>query len=985
MTRLLRGGTVDRSKPLTFRFDGKEYLGFGGDTLASALIANDVKIVGRSFKYHRPRGVMTAGSEEPNAIVALRSGARHEPNTRATTVELYDGLEAFGQNAWPSLGFDVMAVNQLMSRFIGAGFYYKTFMWPQAFWEKLYEPIVRNSAGIGVAGTEPDPDTYEKVSAFCDVLVIGAGPAGLMAALTAARAGARVVVADEDFLPGGRLNSEKVMVGGQDGAQFAMSAVAELKSLHKVRLLTRTTVFGVYDDTYGAVERVGDHLAMPQAGTPRQRLWRITPRRIVLAAGATDRPIVFGGNDRPGVMLAQSVQTYANRFAVATANRMAFFASNDAAWIAAFDAADAGVEIAALVDVRAAVRPDLEQAAKQRGIRAITGAAVEQTYGRTLRAISVAGAHGRERIAVEGLAVSGGLSPNIQLACHHRGRPAWNEDIGALLVTDPPPGMLVAGAAAGHYALSACVADGAERGAQAAAACGFAAKKSPLPPCSGQPADVKAFFHVKGAHGFAFVDFQTDVGVKDIDIATREGFRSVEHLKRYTALGMGTDQGKLSNLNGLAILAEKTGRSIQETGTTIYRPPYTPVTIGAFAGHHRGKDFRPTRLTPTHAWAERLGAQFVEAGLWLRAWRYPKPGESDQDAVNREVNAVRSSVGMIDVSTFGKIDLQGPDVGKFLDRVYVNTFSTLRVGMARYGAMLREDGFVMDDGTTAHIAEDRWVMTTTTVNALKVFQHLEFCLQVLWPDLDVRLASVSEHWAQIAVAGPRARDVVRKIADDPDQVSGEKLPFMGAISARVLNGIGARIFRLSFSGELGYEIAVPARHGERLAQALMEAGSEFGITPYGTDALGTMRIEKGHASGPELNGQTTLTDLGMGRLASKKKDFIGRVLSGRPALIAPERASFAGFKPIDPHAPLRAGTHLLPVGAEATVANDLGHISSAAFSPTLGHAIGLGFIAGGQARIGEHLRAYDPVRGGDCVVEVCAPCFVDPKGERLRV
>jgi methylglutamate dehydrogenase subunit C len=986
MSRLSKGGLIDRSRRLEFSFNGKSHSGFAGDTLASALIANGVKVVGRSFKYHRPRGIFTAGSEEPNALVALRKGARHEPNTRATMVELFDGLEAFPQNAWPSLGFDIMAVNQLFSAFLGAGFYYKTFMWPASFWEKLYEPIVRGSAGLGTIPQETDPDGYDKSSAFCDVLVIGAGPAGLLAALAAARAKARVIVADEDFLPGGRLNAEKVTVGGLDGAAFAAQAAAELAAMPNVRLLTRTTVFGVYDDCYGAVERVSDHLAVPPAHMPRQRLWKITPRCTVLAAGVADRPIVFSGNDRPGVMLAQSVQSYVNRHAAAPGQRMAFFTSNDAAWSAAFDAADAGVEIAAVIDTRKDVAAPLLAEAQRRSIRAVLGGAVPKAHGGVLHSIDVVTAGGRETIAVDGLGISGGFSPNVQLACHHQGRPQWDAELGALLAKNPPPRMRIIGAAAGHYALSACLADGAAQGAEAAAACGFSPKPFAVPVCSSTLSAVSAFWHVEGARKFAFVDCQTDVTVKDIEIAKKEGFRPVEHLKRYTALGMGADQGKLSNVNGLAIMAGMTGRSIPETGTTIYRPPYTPVAMGALAGHHRAKDFRPTRLTPTHAWAERHGAKFVETGLWLRAQYFPHSGETDwQETVLREVNAVRGSVGMIDVSTFGKIDLQGPDVGKLLDLVYVNMYSSLPVGKARYGVMLREDGIVMDDGTTARLAEDRWVMTTTTVNAVKVFAHLEFVLQVLRPDLDVRMASISEQWAQIAVAGPNARKVLQKIADDPVRVANEALPVMGAAETSVMNGIKARIFRLSFSGELGYEVAVPARHGEALAEALMRAGEEFSITPYGTETLAVMRIEKGHVSGPELNGQTTLNDLGLGRMASKKKEYIGRVLTGRQGLSDPNRMSLVGIKPLDVSQRPKAGAHLLAVGAAAKVESDLGFLSSATYSPTLGHAVALGFLAGGQARIGERLRAFDPLRGDDIAVEVCSPYFLDPEGERLRV
>lgn len=986
MSRLPTGGLIDRARPIRFTFDGRPLSGAAGDTLASALIANGVKLVGRSFKYHRPRGIASAGPEEPNALVELRTGARREPNTRATVVELHDGLVAASQNRWPSLAFDVMAVNRLGAPFLGAGFYYKTFMWPAKAWEKLYEPVIRRAAGLGRASGAADPDHYEKATAFCDVLVIGGGPAGLMAALTAARAGARVILADEDFRLGGRLNAERRAVDDQPGHAFADRIRAELESLPDVRIMDRTTVFGVYDSgTYGALERVGDHLVTPAPFAPRQRLWRIVAKRAVLAAGALDRPIVFGGNDRPGVMSAAGFQTYVNRFAAAPAKRLVVFADNDGAWDAAFDAAQAGIEVAAIVDVRRTVAPAPAERARSLGLRTLLGGAILATHGKTLSEIEIAADGKAERIAADGLAVSGGASPSVHLTCHHGGRPVWNAEIAAFVPGKTPPGMTVAGAAAGVFGLASCLVDGAEKGRAAVADLGFAAAAPWVPRAEDGGFGIEPFWHVEKSRGVAFVDAQNDVTAKDIAIAHREGFRSVEHLKRYTTLGMATDQGKTSNVTGLAIMAALTGRGIPETGTTIFRPPYTPVSIGALAGHHRGKDFRPTRLTPTHAWAERHGAVFVETGLWLRAQYFPRPGEADWLATaTREVEAARSGAGLIDVSTFGKIDLQGADVGTFLDRVYINTFSTLPVGKARYGVMLREDGLVMDDGTTARLGPDHWVMTTTTANAAKVYQHLEFCLQVLWPDLDVAIASISEQWAQLSLCGPRAREVLAAVVDAPLDVSNAALPYMGAVEGTVMGGVPARVFRVSFSGELGYEIAVPARRGAALAEALMEAGRPFGITPYGTEALGIMRIEKGHVSGNELNGQTTARDLGLGRMASTKKDYIGRVMAGRPGLVDPARPSFVGFKPVDRSARLRAGAHFLRVGRSAIVDNDEGFMTSVAYSPMLKHWIGLGLLVNGPQRIGERVRAYDPVRGGDVEVEICAPAFYDPDGERLR-
>jgi sarcosine oxidase subunit alpha len=985
MSRLRTGGLIDRSSPLGFEFDGRRYQGFAGDTLASALLANDITLVGRSFKYHRARGIYSDGSDEPNALVELRDGGRREPNTRATTIELFDGLSATSQNRWPSLAFDVLSVNRLAAPLLGAGFYYKTFMWPAKAWEKLYEPAIRRAAGLGRASRETDPDSYEKGHLFCDLLVIGSGPAGLMAALTAARSGARVLLAEEDFRMGGRLNAESAEIDGASGAAFVAMTLAELAAMPNVVLKRRTTVFGAYDSgTYGAIERVSDHVAVPAAFQPRQRMWKIFAAHSVLAAGALDRPIVFGGNDRPGVMSARAWQTYVNRFSVAPTARAAFFVNNDAAWRAAIDCARAGAAVESIIDIRTDVAADLLAQAKSCGIRVIAGGRVVGTSGKRLRSIEVTFEGRSETLAVPGLAVSSGLSPNINLTCHHGGRPRWDANLAAFMPGALSPGMLVAGAAAGHFGLAASLADGCARGMDAVAALGRRSPPSRVPSAEDASQAIKPFWHVADSRGAAFVDFQNDVTAKDIAIAHAEGFRSVEHLKRYTTLGMATDQGKSSNVTGLAIMASLSGQSIEATGTTVFRPPYTPVAIGAVAGHHRGTDFRPTRPTPTHDWAEERGATFVETGQWLRAQYFPRDGEKDWlETVNREVNAVRSGAGLIDVSTFGKIDIQGRDSAALLDFVYINMFSTLAVGRARYGVMLREDGVVMDDGTVARLGEHHYVMTTTTANAGKVFQHLELCLQVLRPDLDVQLTSVSEQWAQIAIAGPLARQILASVVDGSD-VSNEALPYMGVLQTTVLGGIAARVFRLSFSGELGFEIAVPRSHGDRLVRALMAAGKPVNITPYGTEALGVMRIEKGHVSGNELNGHTSAHDLGLGRMASTKKDYVGRVMSQRPAFRSADRQVLAGFRPVDPGVRFRAGAHFLTPGSPAETRFDEGYMTSVAFSPSLGHWIGLGMLRGGSDRIGDRIRAYDPVRGGDTEVEVCAPTFIDPDGVRLR-
>ncbi|SFR06019.1 sarcosine oxidase subunit alpha family protein [Poseidonocella sedimentorum] len=976
----LDGGQIDRNTTLSFSFDGKQYTGHPGDTLASALLANNVRLMGRSFKYHRPRGPMTAGSEEPNAIVELRSGARQEPNTRATTAELFDGLAARSQNRWPSLKFDVMSINDRFSNFLTAGFYYKTFMWPAAFWEKLYEPIIRKAAGLGSLSMQADPDDYDKGFRHCDLLIVGAGPAGLSAALTAGRSGRQVIVADEDFRMGGRLNAETFEVADMAGADWAAQAVAELSAMPNVRLMPRTTVIGAFDHgIYGAVERISDHLPTPPTGKPRQILWRIYSGQTLLCAGATERPIAFNNNDRPGIMLAASVRAYVNRWAATPAQRVAIFTNNDDGHRTARDLHAKGVKVAAVIDTRADAPGAIDY-------EVLSGAQVVDTKGRlgvTFVELKLADGNSRT-IECGALGVSGGWNPNVHLTCHQRGRPQWN---GALAAFVPggtlPPGMIVAGAANGAFSTHGALKSGADA---ARKALGLEGRAPELPQAEDAPVTQTPFWYVEGCSR-AWLDQQNDVTVKDVKLSHQEGFRSVEHLKRYTTLGMATDQGKTSNMGGLAIMAELAGKAIPEVGTTVFRPPYTPTAIGVLAGRMRGTEFHPTRLTPSHYWAQERGAVFVEVGNWLRAQWFPLPGETHwRQSVDREVMATRASVGVCDCTTLGKIDVQGVDAAAFLNKLYCNGFAKLAVGKTRYGLMLREDGIAMDDGTAARLAEDHFVVTTTTANAGKVYQHMEFVRQCLMPDADVQLISTTEAWAQFAVAGPNSRRLLQKIVDPDVDISNDAFPFMACGNITVCGGLRARLFRISFSGELAFEIAVPARYGDALMRRLMAEGEEFDVTPYGTEALSVMRIEKGHAAGNELNGTTTALNLGMGRMVSRSKDSIGSKLSERPGLNEDDALMQVGLRPVSRDDKITAGGILMRADGPVDAAHSQGYVTSAAFSPTLGSMIGLGFLKDGGVRTGETLRLVSPLTDltVEVEVEVVSPHFVDPEGERLR-
>jgi sarcosine oxidase subunit alpha len=980
MSQLFRinGGLTDRSKPINFTFNNKQMVGYEGDTLASALLANGQRLVGRSFKYHRPRGIFSAGSEEPNALVQLRTGAHQEPNTRATVTELFDGLTATSQNHRGSLGFDFMSVTDLLSPFLSAGFYYKTFMWPKAFWEKIYEPIIRSSAGLGSLSMLEDPDKYDKGFLHCDLLIAGSGPSGLTAALAAGHAGLRVIIADEDYVLGGRLLEEDHNIDGISGQDWVLQTLAELTEMSNVRILPRTTIYGAYDHgIYGALERKTDHLA-DSGDKPRQVLWRIYSKRAMICGGATERSIAFANNDRPGIMLAGAVRAYATRYGVATGNKVAIFTNNDSGWQTALELVAKGVNVVAIIDPR-----DTAPRTHISGVVMIMGASVCNTSGR--KALSRIALSNGQTLNVDCLAVSGGWSPNVHLTCHQRGRPVWNDTIAGFVPGgDLPVGQFVAGAANGDMTLGAALKSGHKTATLIAKDLGFTTNSSKVAKADDENFAIKQFWHVTGHKQRAWIDLQNDVTTKDITQSQAEGFRSVEHLKRYTTLGMATDQGKTSNVLGLAVMAEATGKTIPETGTTIFRPPYSPVAIGAFGGRERGQHFHPTRLTPSHKWAKEQDAEFVEVGNWMRAQWFPKSNDKTwRDSVDREVKKTRTSVGVCDVSTLGKIDIKGRDAAEFLNKIYSNPFAKVPVGRVRYGLMLREDGICYDDGTTARLAEDHFVMTTTTANAVLVYRNMEFARQCLFPDLDVHLISTTDQWAQFAIAGPNSRAVLSKIIDKVD-MSNDGFPFMACSNITVCDGTPGRLFRISFSGELAYEVAVPVRYGDALIREIIKAGKEFDITPYGTEALGVMRIEKGHVTGAELNGQVTAFNVNMINMISIKKDSIGSVLSRREMMIADDQIRLVGVKTVELSDSLASGAHFVAKGEKPTTKNDQGWIASVCYSPHFEQHIGLGFLERGHERHGEIIRAWDGVRGTDILVEIVSAHMYDPEGGLQR-
>ena len=994
--RAERGGRIDRSAPLAFTFDGVRYAGYRGDTLASALLANGVRLVGRSFKYHRRRGIFGAGSEEPNALVRVRAGARAEPNLKATRVELHDGLAATSQNRWPTLECDVGALSNAASKLLPAGFYYKTFMWPGSWW-MLYEHFIRKAAGLGRAPDEPDPDHYDRRYAFCDVLVAGAGPAGLMAALTAARSGARVILLDDAPALGGSLLACTSTIEGGDPTAFVARIGEELASCPNVRVLSRTTAFGYYDDNMiVALERRADHVPAPPAHCPRQRAWWIRAKEVVLATGAIERSLPFENNDLPGVMLASAARTYAFQYGVRLGDRCVIGTNNDSAYEAVEPMLDTGANIVAIVDARDGEPGGDALAVVQRfGIELISGSVVTRAIGRTgvdgveVRSLSPDGTSvgdDSRRMPCDLVCVSGGWNPTVHLFSQSQGRLRFDAERAAFVPGESVQRERSAGAARGHLHLSECLADGVTAGADAVRAAGFEAGPKPSCPAVQEWSDqvpLRPLWAVplpSWRHGKRFVDFQNDVTVADIELAVREGYTSVEHLKRYTTLGMGTDQGRTSNVNGLAVLAATLDNEIPAVGTTTFRPPYSPVALGAIAGREVGADQTPVRRTPMHDWHAENGATFVTVGPWMRAQYYLRRGESMMDAINREALHVRQAVGMVDVSTLGKIEVRGRDAGEFLHRVYINRIRNLRVGRVRYAFMLREDGFVLDDGTCTRTRDDEYYITTGTGHAAVVMTHLERYAQIVWPELDVHLTSVTDQWAGAAVAGPRSRDLLAVACGGAD-VSNAALPFMGCIETTVA-GAPVRIIRMTFSGEMAYEVHCPADYGVHVWEALLAAGERFDVMPYGTEALSVLRIEKGHVVPNELDGRTIPADFGFDRM-EKDEDFIGRRSLERFRNGGRKRKTFVGLVSENGRAVPRGG-HLVWNPTAPRPMPMLGHVTSNCYSPTLQRYIALALMDDAEDWKGKSLYAASPLTSSYVPVRITDHVFIDPENRRPK-
>ena len=982
--RLRDRGVVDHDKMVRFSFNGRQYKGRPGDTLASALIANGEHFIARSFKYHRPRGIVGAGSEDPAGMVQVGTDPlTTQPNVRATEQELFEGLEANSQNCWPSLKYDIASLNNVLSPFFPAGFYYKTFLGPPLRWS-FFEPIIRAAAGLGVAPQGTSSDRCEHVNRHVDVLVIGTGAAGLQAASLAVAAGARVMLCEETPHLGGQLLSAApgaIEIGGEISADWIAEKSRALHEAENATVLTRTCATGYFTDNLLTLwEKLGDHTAAPAPHAPRHRIWRVRAKKVILATGAIERPLVFHQNDRPGIMLASAARTFLNRYGVLAAERPLIFTNNDSAYQTAFDMQDAGAKIAAIVDCRPAIEKSLQNEVERRGLPLELNSVITGTSGTARVCVaSVSKLIDRKTVVPDPapircdlIATSGGWTPNVALFSQSRGKLKFDDRIGAFV-----PGMswqneVSVGACSGGDDTDAAVNDATDKMRAVLEDLGFNAAQPDAPTVSTRTisdSEICPMWQAPSDVGQpkAFVDLQDDVTAKDLALAVKEGYQSVEHAKRYTTQGMGTDQGKISNMNAFGILSGVLGKTIPEVGTTTFRQPYKAVPFGAIAGQHFGAHFQPRRTTAMHDWHVNHGAVFEPVGDWLRAWVYPVGSESPQEAVQREAKATRTSVGILDASTLGKIDVRGSDAREFLTRVYTNAWMKLKPGRCRYGLMLGEDGMVMDDGVTACMADDHFHMTTTTGGAARVYGMLEDYLQTEWPDLDVYLTSVTEQWAVASLSGPNSPKVMAKLFPELD-LSEEEFPLLAWKNAE-LNGVPVRIFRISFTGEESYEINIPSRYGAWLWEQVMAAGSAYEITPYGTETMHLLRAEKGFIIvGQDTDGTVSPHDLGMSWIVKKNGDFIGRRSLTRSDTARSDRKQLVGLLSTDQQTVLEEGAHIIETEQEpAPPVPMLGHVTSSYMSPNLGRPIAMALVASGRDRMGETLYV---TCGGGKPVEV---------------
>jgi len=974
-------GKINRDKAVSFTWDNKEYSGYQGDSLASALLANDIKIVGRSFKYHRPRGVMSCGVEESGALVTIGSGSKRDPNVRATTQELYEGLDAKGQNAFPSVNFDFGGINNYLGRFFAAGFYYKTFMGLPPFeWGKgtgiwmVFEKIIRKAAGMGKASREPDPDSYEHANDFCDVLVVGSGPAGIAAAKEAANQNLNVILIEQDSLLGGNKLAEK---------EFDPSLLHKQLESNNIRIMSRTTAFGVYDNTVvGALERVTDHISNPNTSLPRQRFRTIRAKHIILASGALERHIAFNNNDIPGVMTANAARHYLNRYGVLTGKNIVITTNNDSVYQTAIELHVAGSKVTVL-DSRKNINIDLPKEIELH----LETLPFSINGSKKIESLDVCKAKDKKNkytIICDQVLVSGGWSPIVNLVSHRGIKPVWNKENLCFVPGDIKENITVVGSARGIWNTDDCVESGIVGANEAMNTLGIDRKEISFPSVGGWSNSIDALYEVKSNKfpSKSFIDFQHDVTAEDVRLAHREGFVSVEHLKRYTTLGMANDQGKMGNIIGLSLMAEQLDKTIPEVGTTVFRPPYTPVPIGALTGRNVDKHFRPLRVTPMHQWNIDHGAKMIDVGLYQRPWYYPENNETLSESYIREATIVRKTVGICDVTSLGKIAIQGPDATEFVNRIYTNPFAKLPIGKARYGIMLRDDGIVMDDGTSWRLGENEYFMTTSTAAAAKVMSFLEELLQTRWTDLKVNVTSVSEQWAGAAIAGPKSRDVLNECVFDPNEITNENLPFMGVLQTKLKDGTPCRVVRISFSGELAYEMYIESDYAHGMMDILWENAQKYDGCLYGLEALGALRVEKGHVTGAELDGRVTIDDAGLGKMASTKKSYIGSAMRKRGVLSADDREMLVGFFPINENETFNAGT--IVCEKNNIKEQGMGRITSVTHSPELGHWIGIGFVKGGLAKWKDiTLVGADPVRNKQMEIKVVSPHMIDPEGKRM--